>query len=221
MEYEAGRYLGEPPVPFVNDIISSAARLKLLDSLGVYVGCGNGRNYLPLVDAGLDLTRVDVSETAIQELARREPERAKRLVHGDLTALPAGVTYGMVIGIQVFQHGDRATCHEHILAAQRLVAPGGLMVVRVNAVGTDIEFDHDFVESDEGAGFTIRYLQGPKRGLLVHFFERSELETLFADSFDIDLPIRVDSTKRRPPGSGQWSQWEAIWTSRIGIRPKR
>lgn len=95
------------------------------------------------------------------------------------------------------------------------------MVVRVNAVGTDIEFDHDFVESDEGAGFTIRYLQGPKRGLLVHFFERSELETLFADSFDIDLPIRVDSTKWRPPGSGQWSQWEAIWTSRIGIRPKR
>jgi hypothetical protein len=118
------------------------------------------------------------------------------------------------VGLQVFQHGDRAACHAHVLAAQELVAPGGVMAVRVNAVGTDIEFDHEVIEEEEeGSGLTVRYLQGPKRGLLVHFFDRTELEGLF-DRFDADLPIRRDRTRRPRPGAGQWSQWEAIWVRR-------
>jgi hypothetical protein len=48
----------------------------------------------------------------------------------------------------------------------------------------------------------VRYLQGPKRGLLVHFFDRAELEALFTDRFDIDLPMRCDRTRRPRPGAG-------------------
>lgn len=213
-EYAAGRYVGDPPVPFVREVLASAARAGLLDTPGVYIGCGNGRNYVPLVEGGLDLVGLDASKAAIRQLATRVPERAPRLVHGDLTALPAGARYGVVVGIQVFQHGDRAACHRHVLAAQDLLAPRGLMAVRVNAVGTDIEFDHEVVEAGEGNGFTVRYLQGPKRGLLVHFFDRRELEALFADRFDTDLPLRSDRTRRPRQGSGQWSQWEGIWVRR-------
>jgi SAM-dependent methyltransferase len=212
-EYAAGRYTGDPPVPFVHDIITSATRAGVLHRSGVDIGCGNGRNYVALVDGGLDVIGLDVSETAIRQLAARAPGRAPRLIHGDITALPSGATYGAVVGLQVFQHGDRAACHAHVLAAQELVAPGGVMAVRVNAVGTDIEFDHEVVEEEEGSGLTVRYLQGPKRGLLVHFFDRTELEGLF-DRFDADLPIRRDRTRRPRPGAGQWSQWEAIWVRR-------
>ena len=35
---------------------------------GLYVGCGNGRNLLPLLDAGLDLTGLDISRQAIAQL---------------------------------------------------------------------------------------------------------------------------------------------------------
>jgi SAM-dependent methyltransferase len=213
-EYAAGRYVGDPPVTFVRDILASAARADVLDRPGVDIGCGNGRNYVPLVEGGLDLIGLDVSETAIRQLAARMPERAPRLIHGDLTTLPAGARYGIVVGLQVFQHGDRAACHRHVLAAQDLLAPGGLMAVRVNAVGTDIEFDHEVVEAGEGNGFTVRYLQGPKRGLLVHFFDRRELEALFADRFNEDLPLRCDRTRRPRQGSGQWWQWEGIWVHR-------
>jgi hypothetical protein len=124
------------------------------------------------------------------------------------------VTYGAVVGLQVFQHGDRAACHAHVLAAQELLAPGGVMAVRVNAVGTDIEFDHEVVEEEEGSGLTVRYLQGPKRGLLVHFFDRAELEALFTDRFVTVMPMRCDRTRRLRLGAGQWSQWEAIWVRR-------
>ncbi len=210
-DYEGGRYRNDPPLPFVEDLITAAKRLSLLGEAGLYIGCGNGRNYGPLVSAGLDLTGLDVSEEAIRQLASRMPERANRLVHGDISVLPPGDRYGMVLGIQVFQHGDRRTCHGHIRKAQRLVAPGGLMAVRVNAAQTDLEYAHDIIESDEGEGFTIRYLEGPKRGLLVHFFDKDELSALFERPFEAELDLRLRSTRREPPATGQWSQWEGIW----------
>jgi hypothetical protein len=84
---------------------------------GLYIGCGNGRNYLPLVAGGLDLTGLDISSAAIAQLAARAPDRRDRLVVGDLSALPAQSEYPLLIGIQMFQHGDRAAAHAHIRAA--------------------------------------------------------------------------------------------------------
>lgn len=214
-EYAAGRYLREPPVPFTSDILAAARKLRL--SHGLYVGCGNGRNYLPLITRGLDLTGLDISATAIGQLAARAPGSRPRLVCGDLSALPPGKTYPVVIGIQVFQHGDRAGTHAHIRAAQARVADGGLFCLRVNAAGTDVWPEHEVTErdpgdsGDSGGALTVRYLAGPKRGLLVHFFSGSELDGLFADGFTPVLPRRLCEVRREPPAPGQWSQWEAIW----------
>jgi len=53
-EYRNQRYANEPPLPFVSRILDTL-RAESDTGTGLYVGCGNGRNYLPLVDAGLDL----------------------------------------------------------------------------------------------------------------------------------------------------------------------
>ena len=208
-EYAGGRYLGEPPVAFVADILC-AARAHGLES-GLYVGCGNGRNFLPLVSGGLDLTGLDISAAAIRQLAERAPAWRHRLIHGDLTVLPDGAAYPLVIGIQVFQHGDRAATWANIRAAQRRIAAGGLFCLRVNADGTHVWPAHEVMERDRDGGFTVRYLAGPKRGLRVHFFSAGELENLFGSRFEPVLPLRLRRTWRTPPGPGQWSQWEAIW----------
>ncbi len=210
-EYQAGRYDKEPAVVFTDDIIVASKEARLLGSNGLYIGCGNGRNYLPLVDAGLDLIGLDVSTTAIEQLSQRLPDRRDRLIHGDLSALPVQAKYRIVIGIQVFQHGNRAAVHSHIRLAQERLAPGGLFCLRVNAVGTDVSFRHEITERHEDGGFTVRYLEGPKEGLDVHFFSRTELEGLFTEGFDEVLPLRLDQTWRTPRTEGQWSQWEAIW----------
>lgn len=104
-EYTAGRYREDAPVGFVDDIIAAAADHQV--RRGLYIGCGNGRNLVPLLDAGLDLVGLDVSGEAIKQLCRRRPDRAGYLVRGDLSALPAASRYELVIGIQVFQHGTR------------------------------------------------------------------------------------------------------------------
>jgi hypothetical protein len=208
-EYNSGRYQADPPVAFTHDILAAARSAGL--ARGLYIGCGNGRNYLPLVAGGLDLTGLDISAVAIAQLATRSPGGHGRLVCGDLTALPADASYPLVIGIQVFQHGDRTSAHVHIRAAQRLVTTGGLFCLRVNATDTDIWPEHEVTERDPDGGLTVRYLAGPKQDLRIHFFSATELSALFAGSFASVLPPRLQTTWRIPPQPGQWSQWEAIW----------
>lgn len=208
-EYAAGRYAREQPVAFTSDILAAAREADA--TRGLYIGCGNGRNYLPMVEGGLDLTGLDISAAAIAQLTARAPDRRDRLVHGGLSALPAETTYPLVIGIQVFQHGDRATAHAHIHAAQQRLTSGGLFCLRVNATATDIWPRHEVTERHSDGGFTVRYLAGPKQDLLVHFFSNTEVNELFADGYTSVLPPRRQVTHRVPPQPGQWSQWEAIW----------
>lgn len=215
--YQAGRYDKEPPVAFTADVITASREAGLIGSNGLYIGCGNGRNYLPLVDAGMDLIGLDVSSAAIEQLSQRLADRRDRLIHGDLSALPARTRYKIVIAIQVFQHGNRTAAQSHIRLAQERLAPGGLFCLRVNAVGTDVSFRHQITERHADGGFTVRYLEGPKEGLDVHFFSRAELDELFGERFDEVLPPRLDQTWRTPRSDGQWSQWEAIWRRRPGV----
>jgi hypothetical protein len=207
-EYAGSRYRDEPPVAFVTDILAAARRAGLAS--GLYIGCGNGRNYEPLVRGGLDLTGLDISDVALRQLSARMPERRGSLVHGDLSALPGQARYGIVVGIQVFQHGDTEAAHAHLRAAQARVAVGGLMAVRVNAAGTDIAFAHQVTGRNDD-GLTIRYLDGPKAGLEIHFFGEAELRGLFATGFEPVMPLRAQITRRQPPEIGQWTQWEGIW----------
>ena len=208
-EYRSGRYATDPPVGFVDDIIAAARERGL--RRGVYVGCGNGRNYVPLVEAGLDLIGLDLSPAAIGQLADRLPGRRDRLVVGGLADLPPDARYPLVVGIQVFQHGRADEAASHIRAAQERVAPGGLFCLRVNAEATDVFHDHRVVERSSDGSFTVEYLAGPKSGLCIHFFSRRSLEALFAAGFDPVMPVRISVTQRAFPETGQWSQWEAIW----------
>lgn len=159
---------------------------------------------------GLDLIGLDVSAVAIAQLAARAPKSA-RLVHGDLASLPDDDRYGLVVGIQVFQHGDREQAHRHVAEACARVNAHGLLAVRVNATDTQLEFEHEVMERSPDGSFTVRYLNGPKRGLLIHFFAQDELSDLMGTAFDVELPLRLDRTERAAPASGYWSQWETIW----------
>ncbi|HZU12408.1 MAG TPA: class I SAM-dependent methyltransferase [Chloroflexota bacterium] len=207
-EYEAGRYDAEPPEPFLDDILAAARQAGITS--GLYIGCGNGRNYVPLVRAGLNVVGLDISPIALAQLAERVPERRDSLICGDLGALPRDACYDLVLGIQVFQHGDRATAHAHIRSAVDRVAPDGLFAIRVNAAQTDVWPAHTITERGADDGFSVRYREGAKSGLDIHFFARAELESLLAGLRPV-LPLRLRSTRRQPPAPGQWSQWEGIW----------
>jgi len=213
-EYRRGRYAAEPPVAFVTTILDVlAARPALRERDGLYVGCGNGRNFLPLVDAGLSLIGLDVSPEALRQLAARRPDQAARLRHGDFLAFtpPAPVAY--VVAIQVLQHGHRADAERAFARVAALLAPGGLFFLRVNSASTEVSLRHAVVETT-GDGFTVEYQEGPKQGLAVHFYGRCELAALTAGAF---RPLREPTeafTQRTPPQRGSWAQWEVVYERR-------
>jgi SAM-dependent methyltransferase len=215
-EYRAGRYLHEPPVAFVSDIVAAARQRRILR--GLYLGCGNGRNFVPLTEAGLDLVGVDLSEEAVRQLRLRLPSRAHRIWVGDLASLEDRIAYPLVIGIQVLQHGDRRWAGAAFARAQALTALGGLLCVRVNASGSEREFAYDVTESGPGESETIVYREGPKRGLTIHYYSLLELEGLVSRDFTPVLGPRRVREARAPPSTGSWYQWEAIWER---IRPLR
>src|SRR5882724_12931031 len=105
-EYRLGRYDSEAPVPFVRDILQTLrADGEAWRGTGLYVGCGNGRNYLPLIDDGARLHGIDISEEAIRRLAMGRPDLTLPVVVGDFRRYQGGAAFTYLIAIQVFQHG--------------------------------------------------------------------------------------------------------------------
>jgi SAM-dependent methyltransferase len=209
-EYRAGRYAAEGPVAFVSDILACVDWVGLPGGRGIYIGCGNGRNFVPLVEGGLDLIGLDVSAAALEQLAEHLPSRASDLLRGDLEALPPKAMFSIVVAIQVFQHGHQAETHAHILEAAGRVLPGGLICIRVNAAETDVFHRHRVVERNDDGGFTVVYADGPKAGLAIHFFAEAELSRLLR-KFAPVLPLRAVATARHDAEGSQWVQWEGIW----------
>ncbi|MFI6582493.1 class I SAM-dependent methyltransferase [Embleya sp. NPDC050493] len=201
--YAGGMYADAGPDPFVDRILAVAAP----GTSGVEIGCGNGRNLIPMNRAGLDLVGVDPSRTALEQLADRAP--GSTLVHGTQEDLPPGRCYDLVIGIQVHQHGTRAAAHALLRGSLARVAPGGLFALRTASADTEAVEAHEVLDADEDGGHTFRYLAGFKAGLTVHYYGRRELESLLAD-FEPVLPLRAEHTERREPPPGIWAHWETI-----------
>jgi SAM-dependent methyltransferase len=224
-EYRGARYANEPPLPFVERIVERLrAETSLARGTGLYVGCGNGRNYLPLVDAGLDLLGLDVSPEAIKRLVERRPTLSPpRLICQDFrTFQPPRLRFDYVIAIQVFQHGGDADVTAHLANVAALLRPGGLFFLRVNSASTQVYHAHTVVERHALGGFTVRYDDGPKRGLRIHFFSEAELLARLSPAFVPLMAPREDVTVREAPKTGSWAQWETICRRRAdGTRRDR
>jgi hypothetical protein len=68
------------------------------------------------------------------------------------------------------------------------------------------------VERTDDGSFSVRYQEGPKTGLTVHFWAARELQELVsAAGFAPVLALRPSATWRRPNERGLWVQWEGIY----------
>ena len=212
-EYRSGRYAGERPLAFVADILAALdAAPSVRAGVGLYIGCGNGRNYLPLVDAGLHIYGLDLSLEALRQLAARRS--ALPLICGDFRGFAAAGGLSYVVAIQVFQHGTAADVATYFSNVRTALRPGGLFFLRVNSASTQIFHRHTVIERASHGGLTIRYEAGSKEGLAIHFYARDELAALTADGFEPVMPPHERIIERTPPQTGFWAQWEAVWRRR-------
>jgi SAM-dependent methyltransferase len=213
-EYRRGRYADDAPLPFVDDILATLDdEPALRDGIGLYVGCGNGRNYLALIDHGLRVYGLDLSLEALRQLAARRTKPLP-LICGDFRGFKAAGRWSYVVAIQVFQHGSETDVTSYFENVKASLRPGGLFFLRVNSAATQIFHRHTVTGRSAPGGITIRYDAGPKTGLAVHFFSAAELTDLTAGAFEVVMPPREEIIMRAPPQTGFWAQWEAVWRRR-------
>ena len=84
----------------------------------------------------------------------------------------------------------------------------------MNSASTQVKRRHTLIEREAHGGFTVRYDEGPKDGMLIHFFTRAELEALTSSRFETLLVPREEIISRVSPEQGFWAQWEAIYQRR-------
>ena len=209
-EYENGRYRDEPLVEFVDRIKETLEKNQdISKGTGLYIGCGNGRNYIPLADLGLDIFGIDVSQVAIRQLLEKRPDFADKLQCVDFTYFDPNKLFDYVLSIQVFQHGTEERIKKYFEKVLNVLKPGGLLFLRVNSISTEIYFKHTVHQTNSKGGLTIRYWDGPKKDLYIHFYSRKELDAICSD-FDYVVPLYENITKRTLPKIGTWSQWELV-----------
>ncbi|HET7059843.1 MAG TPA: class I SAM-dependent methyltransferase [Candidatus Saccharimonadales bacterium] len=209
--YRNGRYRDEPPVPFVGTILDS---LNDVDrkGYGLYVGCGNGRNYLPLVAAGLKLHGIDVSREGIRQIRTMIPDTENSTFVGDFGNYQGANVFRYIVAIQVFQHGDRSTTDNLFERSAEALQPGGKLFLRVNSSSPNLIHKHRVVEGNKRTGKTVLYKEGPKAGQQVHYYAQPELANLAGKhGFSIIQPMAEVIEQRQPPLKGHWAQWETIW----------
>ena len=218
-EYASGRYEGEPPVPFTYTVMGTLRDNGLTGGNGLYVGCGNGRNFTSMAAGCPGLRGIDVSSVGIHRLLERRPEYKERVSCENFLDAPHGKVTGgekprpldYVVSLQVFQHGDQHTTQKYFERTAAMLRPGGLLFLRVNSARTDINRAHDIVDRNDRGGFAVKYRAGPKTGLCVHFFSDGELEyVLHRAGFDVVGDPVEASERRRPPETGTWRQWEVV-----------
>lgn len=112
--------------------------LELLSSLRpgssvLDLGCGAGRNALPLARAGMDVTAVEVSRAACMRLRASATDLAIRLhvVEQDLRCFEFGQLYDVVIAHGVLHLLPRADRVEVLGRIKSNTLPGGTNVVAV------------------------------------------------------------------------------------------
>ena len=209
-EYVSGRYVDEKPVEFTNHILTVLEQNpEIRRQRGLYVGCGNGRNYIMLAKAGLDLIGLDVSGIGFRQISEKKPELAHNLVQSDFSTYVTALKFGYVVAIQSFQHGNKAVTSSYFEKAVDTLVPNGLLFVRVNAVGTDILYAHTITEESED-GFTALYHDGPKKGLHIRFFSENGLNRVLNSVGLRTLRTPEKLVTRRNVKDGSWVQWEVV-----------
>jgi cyclopropane fatty-acyl-phospholipid synthase-like methyltransferase len=196
--YNSGtKYLAEPPLSFVDNIIEQINLHHLSGQKGLYIGCGNGRNYIPLTNTGLHIIGLDISQIALNEIVEKEPKLAEHLVHSDFLSYKSKHMFDYVIAIQVFQHGRWKEVVKLFKKVETHLNTGGLFCLRVRYVDMPLKNTHQIIEHTPYGGFTAHFTEGQKTNLDIHSFSVEEISFLTHEQFTPVISPHNVTTKKK------------------------
>lgn len=139
----------DTPIPCIEEAVRTIVGRKATSVLDV--GCGDGRNLVSLVDAGLTCVGVDVSPSALKSAISRLRGRAILVLDDavDLSSFPNG----SIDAITCFDFfGQVATPERMLESFRRVLGPAGLLYL--NVYSTD---DSEYGRGEAVGQDTFRY----------------------------------------------------------------
>ena len=167
-----------PPLSFTDRIKRNVQHRFKEKGKGLYAGCGDGRNYIPLSQSGLDIIGLDISSEGLNRLARKNPKYAHQLICADFEKFEVNCLFDYIISIQFFHMAVEPKIISYVAKVAQLLKPSGLLFLRATSTGTQITTKHTITEQNTWGGFTIEYTEGEHKGRPIHYFSQVELDQI-------------------------------------------
>jgi len=205
---EANRGFWLEPDEAVVTLVNGLNRLKTRDVLDL--GCGIGRHTRPFIDAGFQVTAVDISANALAALKHNLGEEAKvRLICGNFTQdLFAPGSFDLVLSWNVLYHGT----HDQFMQAGRLVhtwlRPDGLFFFTCPT-----RRDAKYGNGEEIAPHTYRPLNSIHPGDIHYFADERDISDILSGFILISRNVNEHYWNNQ--GTQQFSSYWRILAKRI------
>ena len=178
-----------------------SAGKKVLD-----LGCGNGRHVWLAAKEGFDVYGIDLSENAItlaKEWMARDHLSYKDLRSGDISQpLPYEENFfDIVISYGALDHMPLTESTQALAHARRVLKPGGLVVLKLEA---NSSFTSDF--GTRVAKNEVILDKPVEKGMLQHFFDQIEIADFVKDLQTIKS-FREDARRFDDLNTNYQSRW--------------
>ncbi len=142
------------------------------------LGCGDGRQLVPLRLEGLNVVGFDISETGLKDTRRklRELGLGTELDRGEMhEPLPyEDEQFGGAISIQVVSHNRWPEIEKTFAEVERVLKKGSYFAWKARST----EYWCEPREQVEDYGYTAQDTEGKKKGVDQHYFSRDEIDEL-------------------------------------------
>ncbi|MEM7125564.1 MAG: class I SAM-dependent methyltransferase [Chloroflexota bacterium] len=171
----------EPDGPFYQHLASQRSE-PILD-----LGCGTGRVTIPLAQAGLDITGLDIVPEMLARARRKAGDLPIRWVEADMRSFNLGETYGLIIASGMpFEHLLTREDQEAALSCiWNHLDDEGLFAISIRVPTPDL------MKNSDGEQFWYSYMTD----------ERGEVRLSGEDTYDVINQIRHETAYRRWIGS--------------------
>ncbi|MDR2866873.1 MAG: class I SAM-dependent methyltransferase [Methanomassiliicoccaceae archaeon] len=166
----------DPRLPFRNDD-------KILD-----IGCGNGKSSFALINAGYNVTGIDISDAAIGTCRKIHGDKMRCIVASAADIPLDDAEMDGAVMIHVLEHMDPEETERAASEIHRILRPGAKLFVRV--------FHISDMRSDKGERLDDRtVVRG--NGIRYRYFTETELRMVFINFFEASMQHIEQRTKFR------------------------
>jgi len=150
------------------------------------LGIGYGRNSLPFLESGYNVSGIEISEAAIELLKKTDLSNKIKIFNGSILDMPfEDIKYDAIFSFNVFHLFNRKDRQTVIDKCKSQLKPNGLIFFTVISE----------LESGYGDGIKIEENTFEKKGKPVHFFTDEDLKQHFS-KFEIIESDLIDEPEQ-------------------------